>query len=96
MRLLLIEDDQILGNAIQTGLNASGNAVDWVEDAESGEHALRAEEYDALILDLTLPGKDGLVLLSEIRQSGNQLPVLILTARDAIPDRVVTIQLILP
>ncbi|MCP4695732.1 MAG: response regulator [Gammaproteobacteria bacterium] len=86
MRLLLIEDDQILGNGIQAGL--SDSAVDWFENAESGEHALRVENYDALILDLTLPGKGGLVLLRELRANGNDIPVLILTARDSVSDRV--------
>lgn len=88
MRLLLIEDDQILGNGVQAGLHGAGYAVDWVENAESGEHALSIESYELLILDLSLPGKDGLQLLHELRAAGNEMPVLILTARDAVADRV--------
>ncbi len=60
MRLLLIEDDTLLGDGIQAGLTQANYAVDWVTDGEAGEHALRVENYDALILDLTLPKKDGL------------------------------------
>jgi two-component system, OmpR family, response regulator QseB len=89
MRLLLIEDDTILGDGIQAGLMQANYAVDWVTDGEAGEHALQVETYDALILDLSLPKKDGLKLLQELRVRGNTLPVLILTARDTIHDKVI-------
>jgi two-component system response regulator QseB len=89
MRILLIEDDLILGDGIQVGLKQENYAVDWVTDGEAGEHALLVESYDALILDLNLPKKNGLTVLKNIRTRGNTLPVLILTARDTVPDKVI-------
>lgn len=89
MRLLLIEDDTILGDGIQAGLTQANYAVDWVTDGEAGEHALKIETYDALILDLNLPKKDGLKVLKDLRARGNMLPVLILTARDTINDKII-------
>ena len=88
MRLLLIEDDVPLCNGIQNGLKQANYAVDWVTDGKAGEHALKVEEYEALILDLTLPKIDGLQILRDLRKRGNQIPVLILTARDSISDKV--------
>lgn len=88
MRLLLIEDDTLLGNGIQAGLQQAQYAVDWVTDGESGTQALAYTAYDALILDLRLPKKDGLTLLQELRARHSELPVLILTARDTVADRV--------
>ena len=89
MRLLLIEDDTLLGDGIQAGLTQANYAVDWVTDGEAGEHGLRVENYDALILDLTLPKKDGLNILKSLRARGDMIPVLILTARDTIDDKVI-------
>lgn len=89
MRLLLIEDDYLLGNGIQIGLMQANYAVDWVTDGEAGEHAIKVETYEALILDLTLPKKGGLQILKDLRKRGDHLPVLILTARDTITDRVI-------
>lgn len=89
MRLLLIEDDTLLGDGIQAGLMQAHYAVDWVTDGEAGEHALQVENYDALILDLTLPKKDGLKILKNLRVRGDMIPVLILTARDTINDKVI-------
>lgn len=89
MRLLLIEDDTLLGNGIQTGLMQANYAIDWVTDGEAGEHALKVETYEALILDLTLPKKDGLQILRDLRKKGDNLPVLVLTARDTVTDRVI-------
>jgi len=89
MRLLLIEDDPLLGDGIQTGLMQASYAVDWITDGEAGEYALTMETYDALILDLTLPKKDGLTVLRGLRAHGNTLPVLILTARDTTQDKVI-------
>lgn len=89
MRLLLIEDDTLLGDGIQAGLRQASYAVDWVTDGEAGDHALKSESYDAVILDLTLPKKDGLTLLKEWRIQRQTIPVLILTARDTINDKVI-------
>lgn len=88
MRLLLIEDDKLLGNGIQTALKQLNYAVDWVQDGESGEHALKIETYDALILDLNLPKKDGLQILKDLRYRHNNIPVIILTARDSLTDKI--------
>jgi two-component system response regulator QseB len=89
MRLLLIEDDTLLGDGIQAGLMQANYAVDWVTDGEAGEHALKIETYEALILDLSLPKKDGLKVLKDLRARGETLPVLILTARDTVNDKVI-------
>jgi DNA-binding response OmpR family regulator len=88
MRLLLLEDDPVLGNGIQVGLQQAQYVIDWLQDGQVGRHALHYEEYDGLILDLGLPHKDGLTLLRELRTEGQRIPVLILTARDTIEDRV--------
>ena len=88
MRLLLIEDDIPLGNGIQNGLKQANYAVDWVTDGEAGQHALKFEEYEALSVDLTLPKIDGFQILKNVRKQGNQIPVLILTARDSISDNI--------
>lgn len=88
MRLLLIEDDELIGKSIREGLRREGYSVDWVRDGWAGERSLGQEPYDLLVLDLGIPRKDGLTLLTDIRRSGNALPVLVVTARDAIHDRV--------
>jgi DNA-binding response OmpR family regulator len=88
MRVLLVEDDNLLGDGIRAGLQQAGFAVDWVEDGMAGAHALSTEAYAALILDLGLPRLSGLELLRRLRSTGDRVPVLILTARDAIEDRV--------
>lgn len=88
MRLLLIEDDAMIRDAVCKGLRQDGFAVDWVVDGLAGELALKNGVYDLLLLDLGLPRKDGIQVLKSLRQQGNAIPVLILTARDAIPDRV--------
>jgi len=88
MRILLVEDDKLLGDGIQVGLTQAGFAVDWVQDGAAGEAALKTEPYAALVLDLGLPKLSGMELLRRLRAVGNPLPVLILTARDAIADRV--------
>lgn len=88
MRILLIEDDELLGDATRTGLTQYGYAVDWLRDGESGKLALQNEQFDLVILDLGLPKMSGLALLQSQRHSGNKTPVIILTARDAIDDRV--------
>jgi two-component system response regulator QseB len=88
MRLLLLEDDPMIGEAIRAGLKREGFAVDWVHDAPAARLALRQEPFELLLLDLGLPGGDGLQLLRELRARGAPLPVLIITARDAVSDRV--------
>lgn len=88
MRLLLVEDDPMIGASVQRGLRQEGYAVDWLRDGAAVSPALAATAYELLLLDLGLPGRDGLTLLRELRAAGNALPVLILTARDAVPDRV--------
>ena len=88
MRLLLVEDDAMIGEAILAGLKREGFAVDWVHDAASAEGVLRTEPFELVLLDLGLPGTDGLKLLRSERERGLTLPVLIITARDAVSDRV--------
>jgi two-component system, OmpR family, response regulator QseB len=88
MRLLLVEDDTMIGEAIRSGLRRDGFTVDWVYDGESALQVLAAEEFDLLLLDLGLPRKGGLEVLSTARSRGLEIPVLIITARDAVSDRV--------
>jgi two-component system, OmpR family, response regulator QseB len=88
MRLLLVEDDAMIGESVRKGLRQDGFTVDWVQDGRSGESALDGGVHDLLLLDLGLPGKQGLDVLKSLRRKGNAIPVLILTARDAVPDRV--------
>lgn len=88
MRLLLIEDDPMIGRAIRRGLGDEGFGVDWVQDGAAAEAACREPGYDAAILDLGLPGRDGLQLLQQLRREGSTLPVIVVTARDAVPDRI--------
>ncbi|MBO9536375.1 response regulator [Herbaspirillum sp.] len=88
MRVLLVEDDPMVGEAVRKGLRQDGFAVDWVQDGKSADAALRAEDYAMLLLDLGLPQKDGLAVLKTLRERGNGIPVLITTARDAVADRV--------
>ncbi len=88
MRLLLIEDDRLIGDGLQVGLTQSGYAVDWVRDGEAAIAALSTETFAAAILDLGLPKRDGLSVLRWLRDGGNATPVLILTARDQLADRV--------
>ena len=92
MRILLIEDDQLIGNGIQIGLTKSGFAVDWFTDGKTGLGALKSAPYDAVVLDLTLPKMDGLDILQAWRQAGQDVPVLILTARDTLDERVSGLQ----
>ncbi len=96
MRILLVEDDALLGDAIQAGLKQAGYAVDWMKDGVAAEQALGSEPYAAMVLDLGLPRLSGLEVLSRLRSrnmQGNakinkQLPVLILTAMDTVDDRI--------
>lgn len=88
MRLLLAEDDIMLGEALQEALMKQGFVVDWMKDGHSALHALQSEHFDLAILDLGLPRRDGMEVLTELRKHGSDLPVLILTARDALSSRV--------
>jgi two-component system response regulator QseB len=88
MRILLVEDDRMLGGGLQTGLRQQGWAVDWVRDGLAAEEALRGEPYDLVLLDLGLPGKGGLEVLAGLRRRGSAVPVLVVTAQDAVQDRV--------
>ncbi len=88
MRILLIEDDTLLGDGVQAGLAQSGFSVDWVKDGIAGELALMTGGYAGVVLDLGLPRLPGLEVLQRLRKSGNKVPVLILTARDAVEDRI--------
>jgi two-component system response regulator QseB len=88
LRLLLVEDDAMIGEAIREGLRREGFTVDWVHDGESASQVLRTEAFDLLLLDLGLPRKGGLEVLTAARAHGQELPVLIITARDAVSDRV--------
>ena len=88
MRLLIAEDDSMIGEAVRSGLQRQGFAVDWVEDGIAAVHAIDVGEYDLLLLDLGLPRKEGLRVLRDLRRGGSTLPVLIVTARDAVADRV--------
>lgn len=88
MRLLLVEDDAMIGAGVQTGLRQEGFAVDWVRDGQAAEGALRGNRYDLMLLDLGLPKKSGLEVLRGLRVKSDTLPVLVLTARDAVPDRI--------
>jgi DNA-binding response OmpR family regulator len=88
MRLLLVEDDVMVASGIKLGLCDAGYAVDWVGSAERAEEVLLTETFDAAIIDIGLPNMDGLSLTRSIRRGGVTMPVLILTARDALQDRV--------
>jgi two-component system OmpR family response regulator len=88
MRVLLIEDEPHLGAAVQEHIRAAGHAVDWFERLEPAEHAMRTVSYDALLLDLHLPDGRGLDFLRKLRRRGAALPVVILTARDLVSDRI--------
>lgn len=88
MRILLVEDDPMIGDSVRTGLRQDGFVVDWVEDGEAAELALGNHAYDLMVLDQGLPRKGGLDVLKSLRQRGSDLPVLIATARDEVPARV--------
>nr|WP_326531287.1 response regulator transcription factor [Rhodoferax sp.] len=88
MRILLAEDDSLLGDGLRAGLRQLGFLVDWVRDGEAAERELRAQPYTAAVLDLGLPRKGGLEVLAAIRAARITTPVLVLTARDTVPDRI--------
>jgi two-component system response regulator QseB len=88
VRILLVEDDTMIGKSVQIGLKREGYAVDWVRDGVAAELSLANGNYEFLLLDLGLPRKSGLEILAGLRGKKNAIPVLILTARDAVADRV--------
>ncbi|MBI5520652.1 MAG: response regulator [Desulfovibrio sp.] len=88
MRILLVEDDILIGNGLAVGLPMHGFSVDWFKDGTVGCNALRTASYDAVILDLGLPGTDGLDIMQQWRAAGHTVPVLVLTARDTTEQRV--------
>lgn len=92
MRILLIEDDKLIGDGVRAGLIKLGFSIDWFTDGIQGKNAISSAPYDAVILDLSLPGIDGLEILRSWRQNKISTPVLILTARDAIEQRVTGLQ----
>jgi two-component system response regulator QseB len=88
MRLMIVEDDSLLGDALAQGLRQRGHAVDWFQHGAAADAALAGAPFDAVVLDLGLPGRDGIEWLQRWRQSGLQLPILVLTARDAVEQRI--------
>ncbi len=88
MRILLAEDDALLGDGLRAGLRQQGFQVDWVRDGNAAQRELRSGVYAAAVLDLGLPQLDGLDVLQRTRAAGVSTPVLVLTARDAVPDRI--------
>jgi two-component system, OmpR family, response regulator QseB len=88
VRVLLVEDDRQIGDGLAAGLRALGFAVDWFEDGSPADSSLDTVSYDAIVLDLGLPGDDGLVWLARWRSRGARVPVLVLTARDALDSRI--------
>src|SRR5690606_17097655 len=92
MHVLLCEDDDLIASGISAGLTAQGLTVDRVASASAARALLQAAKFDVMVLDLGLPDEDGLKLLRRLRQQGETLPVLVLTARDAITDRVEGLQ----
>ena len=88
MRVLLVEDDRMIGEAIKQSLKDAAYAVDWVRDGQTAMTTLESQEYGVLLLDLGLPGKDGLEVLRLLRTRGTLTPVVIITARDALEDRI--------
>lgn len=88
LRILLVEDDPLLGDGLRTALVNAGHMVDWVTDGRSGLQAARLEPFDLVLLDLTLPGMDGMKVLGKLRQADDPVPVIVLTARDTVEDRV--------
>lgn len=88
MRILLVEDDELMGNGLYLGLLQDSHTVDWVKDGIAAFIALEVEQFDCMVLDLTLPRLSGLGLLKKLRKNGNPIPVLVITAKEAVDERV--------
>lgn len=93
MRILLVEDDPMIGEAVSVALRDAAYAVDWVQDGTLASNTLTLGEHQAMLLDLGLPGHDGLEVLRQLRQGGSTMPVVIITARDGVEDRIVGLDL---
>ncbi|MCK9619683.1 MAG: response regulator [Methylobacter sp.] len=89
MRLLLVEDDEILGDGLVEGLKMEGYAVDWLTNGKLADEALKTNTYELVVLDLNLPDMEGLDILKALRGRKDETPVMVLTAKDTIPDRVI-------
>ena len=88
MRILLVEDDPMIGDAVSVALKDAAYAVDWVKDGAAAGSALEHGEHQAVLLDLGLPKRDGLEVLRRLRQAGNAVPVIVITARDGVDERI--------
>lgn len=88
MRLLLVEDDELLGDAVKTGLTQFGYVVDWLRDGDTARSVIKTESFELIILDLNLPVLSGINLLQSLRQDKNTTPIIILTACDSVEDRI--------
>lgn len=88
MRILLVEDDPMIGGAVRAALKDAAHAVDWIERGSDAAHQLATQHYDLVLLDLGLPGRDGIDVLRDLRARGDAVPVLVITARDAVEDRI--------
>ncbi|MCB1823810.1 MAG: response regulator [Gammaproteobacteria bacterium] len=88
MRILLVEDDPMIGAAVCVALKDAAYAVDWVKDGVTADHVLESAGHQAVLLDLSLPKRDGLDVLRRLRQAGNAVPVIIITARDGVDERI--------
>lgn len=88
MRILLVEDDLMIGEAVSVALRDAAYAVDWVKDGATADRVLESAEYQAVLLDLGLPKRDGLEVLRRLRQAGDTVPVIVITARDSVDDRI--------
>lgn len=93
MRVLLIEDDEVFGDAVKTWLGLAGYTADWVRDGLSAQHALQTQDYALILLDLGLPKLSGNALLQQQRTRGNSTPIMVLTARTSLPDRVTALDI---
>lgn len=93
MRVLLVEDDRMIGDAVAQALRDAAYAVDWVEDGQVASSALERHQFEVVLLDLNLPKRDGLTVLRENRARGDDVPVIIMTARDGIDDRIAGLDL---
>lgn len=93
MRILLVEDDVMMGNSLQKGLGANGHAVDWLQDGSLVEGAVQSNTFDMLLLDLSLPGSDGLDILRSLRAARKRLPIIVITARADVKDRIAGLNL---
>ncbi|MBT3197746.1 MAG: response regulator, partial [Gammaproteobacteria bacterium] len=88
MRLLLVEDDPLLGDGLAAGLTQVGYCVEWIREGQQALKAIRSDKFELIVLDLGLPGVDGMDILKKIRSQKDNTPILILTARDVLQDRI--------